>query len=336
MKYPSIELTPRVMIPVASKRRGWHDYASKAVYLVTLFRNEEVYPFSELRGSDKPNPHNLSIALLPNGRHIETALHEIAKIFPEVRISAYSILPDYVHMLIHNVSTERRDLTEVVNKIKEEATREFLREQIRKQTTLSTDSLTTLFAGGYDDRIVRRRSDLDRFSNLIERATKDYHELSGNPDFIKRFLISTDDGLEFEGIGNRHLLTDPQIAAVRISRTFSEDELRARKTDWLRTILNGGVIVSPFVSGQEYKVCQWALENNGRIIHVLPNGFPSTYKPEPKLYESLRSGKILLLAPRTHIPDFTRPERSLCIAMNEAAERISTHDMRFHFPENMS
>ena len=75
------------------------------------------------------------------------------------------------------------------------------------------------------------------------------------------------------------------IRAVRISRRFQPEELHDLKVCWLRTIENGGVLVSPFISVAEKRVRDYAIANDGRLILIEQNGFGPRYKPSGQYFE---------------------------------------------------
>lgn len=317
--------SPRITNPNICRRRGWHDYSRPGIYLVTLVRNEEVMRFSEFRDSPQPDRKIPELDLLPNGMYINSALASLQTDFNGVTVIAKTILPDYVSFIVRNNSVDKLSLDDIIFRLKKECNERYLGHDGVIQDMESADYLTSLFVGGFDDRIARRKSDVDRFVRLIERGPADYLYLRCHPEFARRFTFPTSNGRRFEGLGNALLLTDPQISAVRVSSKYSDDELLSRKQDWFRTILNGGVLVSPFVSGAESKVKRWALDTGGRVIILLPNGFGQNFHPHPSLLPALEGGRLLLIAPTEVNPGFTRPDRSLCMKMNETAEMIAAH-----------
>ncbi len=325
--FPLSVPSPREMVPNASKRRSWHDYARHAIYLVTLIRNQQAEPFSEFSGGIAPGSKTPELTLTSNGESLEDALEVIEKSFEGVSIPSSVILPDYAMFILRNVSPDEKTLQEVIFWIKQECNRRYLREvSMCCEPTPGGEQLSSMFAGGFDERIARRKSDVERFEHLIEVAPRHFIYLQNNPDFNRRFQIRTKDGRIFEGFGNPLLLDDPQISAVRVSSRYTPEELNEKKSDWFRTSLNGGVLVSPFVSGAELKVRRWALENGGRVIMLMHNGFGSIYTPNPYLVPALTSGRLLQIAPMTHDPDLLRPNRDLCLSMNETAETIANHN----------
>lgn len=318
--------TPRDMVPNGSRRSPWHDYSRHAVYLVTLIRGPQTNPFSEFVFDSESGRRTLDLNLLPEGEHVDDAIQVIEKSFEGVEILMYEILPDYAIFVVHNASRDALTLQQLIFWIKQEANRRY----INRITEICEpdpegDYLTSLFAGGYEDRIARRKSDVDRFVAHVEKAAAHYDYHFRHPGFRRRFVITSKDGRNFEGFGNPLLLDDPQISAVRVSSRFSSEELLKRKSDWFRTTLNGGVLVSPFVSGAEYKVRRWALENGGRLIILKHNGFGPSFSLEPELASAIDSGRVLLLAPTNYDPNLSRPGRELCMAMNATAEQIARH-----------
>lgn len=313
--------SPRILSPNISHRRSWHDYSARSVYLVTLIRNESVSPFSTYVARSTGQDFEIS----PTGILFIHALEAVDEECPGLDIGPIVVLPDYVQFVIYNGSETKLSLDQIVAQIKTHSNRLYFEECENNPTYPDPSTLTSMFAGGFDDRVARRRSDVERFREFVLKATDHYRILLNPSCFSTRFKINRIEGRIFEAIGNPMLLDDPQIVAVRISSKFSSDELMKHKSEWFRTVMNGGVLVSPFVSGAEYKVLKWAMANGGRAIRLLPNGFAPDFSPDVETQLFLKSGRFLLMAPATYDPTLTRPPRSLCIAMNDTASLIANN-----------
>lgn len=310
-------LSPRIMIPNASRRKSWHDYSRKAIYLVTLIRNDRTQPFSELTESIKPTD---------NGEIIREALSEWTETFPQIVILEKAVLPDYMHLLIHVKEADCELLPSVISALKERCAELKYKYTGANDENGANDTIDyePLFCGGFDDRIIRRKSDFDHAVDYVRKAIGRYSFLSRPDCFSKRYRIFCTQNREFECTGNPFLLKETEITAVKVSSKYTPEELLERKKDWLRTIINGGVIVSPFISGKELRVRRWALENGGRVIQLLPNGFGESFTLPGEFARPMSEGRLLLVAPTTFDTERTRPSRSLCVEMNATASEIAS------------
>ncbi len=121
---------------------------------------------------------------------------------------------------------------------------------------------------------------------------------SHNPDFFMRRHRLSIAGCDYEAIGNIFLLNDMDIRAVRISRRFQPEELHDLKVCWLRTIENGGVLVSPFISVAEKRVRDYAIANGARLdsdraewVRAAPTS------RRGNIFELCAEGRLLMVAP---------------------------------------
>lgn len=69
-----------------------------------------------------------------------------------------------------------------------------------------------------------------------------------HPEFFQKGCRMTVCSRECRIFGNFLLLHHPEISAVRISHTFTPEELNARRRIWAETAREKGVLVSPFIS----------------------------------------------------------------------------------------
>ena len=101
-----------------------------------------------------------------------------------------------------------------------------------------------------------------------------------------------------------------------------------------RTILNDGILVSPFIHAEEKKIRDWAMDNGGVLIYIIHKRFPERYKPSGKLFELCSEGRVLIISYPTNIQEeeYIRnkgvPSRTLCEKMNDFALEIATR--QFH------
>lgn len=184
--------------------------------------------------------------------------------------------------------------------------------------------MLSVFEEGYHDRILLKSNQLEKMLRYVSDNPRRRLLRMLNPTFHQRHWIILGDGRKFEAYGNINLLFDPDIEAVKISRKFSAAELRSRKICWLRTVENGGVLASPFISKDEKRVLHWAINNGGRIIYIIDNGFAERFAPKGVLHRLCSEGRLLMVAST----DFTHGKGALtraeCENMNNLAAAIAT------------
>ncbi len=189
----------------------------------------------------------------------------------------------------------------------------------------------SVFEEGYHDRILMKKDQLARMKHYVSDNPRRRLLRMLHPEFHSRFPAASADGRHFEVYGNPFILNDPDIEPVRISRSFSPDHLRQRKITWKRTVENGGVLVSPFISEAERRVRDWAIDNGGRLIIIEENGFGVRYSPKGRMHELCSEGRLLLIAPATHTLTPPVLTRQLCLAMNDFAQYVSEGALTIRF-----
>ena len=116
---------------------------------------------------------------------------------------------------------------------------------------------------------------------------------------------------------------------VKVSRKYSPSELLARKRLWHKTILNDGVLVSPFINPNEKRVRDWSIENGGSLIYLTYKPFPEKFKPQGRMFDLCSEGRLLIIfippdeKEAAYIRDKGCPSYSNCQRMNSIAEQIA-------------
>lgn len=304
-------------------RADFHDYSSRCFYLLTVTKARGIPDFSVVTGSSaikKPAPGSPAVRLLPAGEAIASAIKDFRGRFPAVSIIRHVIMPDHIHMVVYVKERLPRPLGEYVAILKGSCSANIW--AVMPQARFSIIH-QTVFEQGYNDRILFRGIKLDTFLRYVEDNPRRLLVRRENPGFFTRVNNLSIDGREMSAYGNPFLLDDPQKSAVRISRSFTTEELRRRKLQWLATVRNGGVLVSPFISAAEKKVRDWAVANGGKIIQLLPNGFPPKYKPPGNTFGLCSQGRLLQVAPTLHQAAKMEMTRARAMEMNRLAELIS-------------
>ena len=130
-----------------------------------------------------------------------------------------------------------------------------------------------LFAKGFNDQILLREGQLERWLNYLKDNPQRLLMKRENPDLfrVQRGLMFA--GISFSAIGNRFLLERPLKLQVQCSRSISEEELKAKTNECLRAARQGAVLVSPAISKGEKTIIRAAFEEGLPLIYLQENGF---------------------------------------------------------------
>lgn len=273
-------------------------------------------PLSELRGI--PGNHDWPpVAVnLPLGEIVASNISRLKQVFPFIKILRRVIMPEYVHFVLFVEEASEYHLGDIISHLKKECSRQICRDS-------GWPDNCSLFEDGYHDRILLKDGQLQRMLNYVSDNPRRRLLRMMNPDFHCRQFIHTDKGETLETYGNIGLLSDPDIEPVIISRKYSPEQLRGLKLCWKRTVENGGVLVSPFISEAEKRVLDWAIDNGGRIILILDNGFGERFVPKGRIHSLCDEGRILLVAPAEHSFSTQKLNRAKCMEMNGLARELA-------------
>lgn len=233
----------RPLIPNSRRRKRNHDYRSRCIYLITINCRKNILPLSRLKGSlgshDFP-PHTEPTEI---GRIIKRQLSLLKERFPFIQIRRSVIMPEHIHFVIFITEKTDLHLGKIIGAFKKACTEEI--------DALHVMAPGGVFEEGYNDRILRGKNQLQRMLDYVSNNPRKRMERISFRGFHCRHFIANSSGERFEAYGNIQLLEDFDCCSVKISSKYSSEKLIALKKQWLFTILNGGVIVSPFISEQK-------------------------------------------------------------------------------------
>ena len=181
-----------------------------------------------------------------------------------------------------------------------------------------------LFAKGFNDQILLRDGQLERWINYLKDNPRRLLLKRENPELFRVQRGLTYGGMSFSAIGNRFLLERPVRLQVQCSRRLSEEELKARLSDYLQAARQGAVLVSPAISAGEKAVMRAAFDEGLPLIYLQENGFTELTKPKGRLMDACARGQLLILAPWEHHNEKKLISREQCLALNEMARTVST------------
>lgn len=197
---------------------------------------------------------------------------------------------------------------------------------IRREWKAITGYEYPLFEKGYNDRIIHPQRSLDAIFRYIRENP---HRLAARkmyPTFFRRVYNIIISGKSYQSYGNQFLLRNPFKEQVIVHRSDDEDTRRRMRALWHYTAVNGGVLVSPFISPAEKVIRDEAIQAGGRIIHITHTPFPDRYKPNASEFDLCCQGRLLILAPTVPTSIVTSSSdtisRAQCLDMNTLAAYI--------------
>ncbi len=305
-------------------RARWHDYRSRCIYMVTLSAASGAPLFSEVTGWTDGKGISAGVRLLPAGVLIEKEIVRLPERYRVVKVLAYCVMPDHLHIVIFIKERTDTSLPRIVAAFEAGCTKAFWESFPDSQLSLAGGSL---FAKGFNDRIVRGQGEADAFCRYVADNPKRYYLRKHHPEYFDRCRIIMINGREQAAYGNLLLLRHCVKCAVKVSRSLTPEETVSRERAWSETVRSRGVLVSPFISPGEKEVFRQAVEGGAGIIHILPNGFPERFKPSGREFELCAAGRLLLIAPVEYDTRKTVVSREQCLAMNELAALVTANGL---------
>lgn len=313
--------------PNAGIRCPGHDYRSRCIYHIVLNKADRFPDFSEVVGIPDDHRWPPRTALSEVGKIIFEAISNIKSNFPHTSILRRCIMPDHVHFA--NFIRESTDihLGHIIKKLKHECSSRF--------EAMGHEPEIEFFIPGYHDTFLTGKDQLKKMLAYISDNPRRHLVRKSNPGWFQQFIISSPNGQSrYEAYGNWDLLSEFQRVPVKVSRKYSPSELIARKRLWHKTILNDGVLVSPFINPNEKRVRDWAVENGGSLIYLTYKPFPEKFKPQGKMFDFCAEGRLLIVCippddkENEYIRDKGCPSYSHCQRMNSIAKEIAENEFR--------
>ena len=302
-----------------------HDYRSRCIYHIVLNKADNVSNFSQVVGFVGSHDWPPSIQLSSSGECIAKAISNLKSKFPFTSVLRKCIMPDHVHMALFVKEATETYLGQIIGDLKRSCSSEF-------ESVVGKERID-LFIPGYHDTFLTAKGQLKTMLNYISDNPRRHLIRKNHLGWFRKFVI-TDGNDRYDAYGNWDLLSEFQKVRVKFSSKYTATELESYKRLWHLTIINDGIIVSPFIHAEEKKVRDWAMENGGVIIYIVPKPFPERYKPSGKLFELCSEGRLLIISYPTnpqekeYIRNHGVPSKALCERMNDCALDISTR--QFH------
>ena len=317
--------------PSMQRRCVDNDYTARRMYMVTMVTEGRKPLFGKVVGRSEaiePSAEVPHIELSPLGEAVAEIWQSIGSHHPEVKVVELQMMPDHLHAVLFVREKMEKPLGKVLLGVKQacnQAFREVMPVEfvaVAQQHAKQDRNNGLLFAKGFNDQILLREGQLERWLNYLKDNPRRLLMKRENPDLFRVQRGLEYAGQSFSAIGNRFLLERPLKLQVQCSRSISDKELQAKLNDYLCAARQGAVLVSPAISQGEKAVMRAVFEEGLPLIYLQENGFTDLAKPGGKRMEACARGQLLILAPWEHHNEKMTIKRGQCLKLNEMAKAI--------------
>lgn len=297
-----------------TRRKFGHDYRAPWKYHITITKATGAPVFSRLI-INKLSPDGVKIELLPLGKLIQSAIHSIPDFEPHIRVYQYIIMPDHVHILLSVEEHLDRAFGIFIRGLKTQVA--------NRWRSITNDPSATVFEPDFNDRIVYSFRNLNDIFSYIRHNPYRLAVRKMRPEFFERSRQLKIENKEMQAYGNLFLLRNPFKYALIIHRKDSDSDFEHKRKNCLHHALNGGVVVSAFISPREKALRKEIEDNGGRIIVLHNRPFSAKEKPARHDFDLCAKGRLLLIAPQ----NFTGKTltRSQCLELNALAQSLANN-----------
>lgn len=304
-----------------TRRKRGHDYRSPCIYHIIIKKIASAPNFGTLIGNPQIAPGNPGCADIANsqlGDIIEKEICNLPSFNPAIQIYQYKVMPDHVHILLRVKARLPKAIGSYIGGMKTGIRQKW--NALRMQNC-PTDEWETVFETNFTDKIIHPGRKLDPIFKYIRENPHRLSIRKYHPGFFQRIRDIYINGEQFEAYGNLFHLRNPFKSQVLVHSTNTEKQNEALHEEWIREIMTGGVLVSPFISPLEKEIYKEAIELGGRVIYIQKDPFRERYKPSEREFNLCCEGRLLLIVPlRSFGEPITRP---ICNRMNKIAEEIA-------------
>lgn len=305
----------------AVRRAEWHDYSCKCIYMVTVMKMPGIPNFSIVEGKVSGNVVTAKAVPTRMGNHIARALKDLPLKFREYRTLQYVMMPDHIHILMEIMTPADYKLNELVMAFKNDCTRRY-RHILSNE--FDSEFRGNVFDYGFHDRILMHKDQLTGLFAYIRDNPRRLYLRMSCPEYFRTVLMCVADDKEFSIYGNLNLLEHPDKKVVRYSSKFTEEKRRIDRQIWCETIRSGGVLVSPFIHRCEDEYLELAIQNGGKAIVIMENGFHNRWKPGKRYIDACADGRLLFIGPKEYSYARIHIDRQMCMRLNSVAEMIAS------------
>ena len=264
------------------------------------------------------------ISLTPFGEAVVEALLEMPRLYPQVRLIEWQVMPEHFHFIAFVVSPLPKPFGTLIRGFKAGAAK-------RWKALAGTGEYPT-WADGFQDTILFREGQLRAEIDYLHDNPRRLAEKRANPELFRRVAavsLPLDGGRligRFEAMGNLSLLGRPLVQVqcsrryfayrrvpksgpitngLKIARDSADNpiiehtspEYEAIKESVFAAASHGAVVISPCISDGEREIAREAMNRGFRIVAMRNMGFTPIQKPTGRLFDICAEGRLLLLAP---------------------------------------
>lgn len=300
------------------RRAVAHNYFAPFIYHIILKKAVGCERFGEVEGDARiefGQPGCASIQETPLGKTVAKAIVHIPYEYPILKPHQFKVMPDHVHLLLEVLGWSNFHLDFFIDRLKEIIAVKY---SLLKGKNISPEEI---FEVGYCDKPLLRGISLDGWYTYIRRNPERLAMRMQYPKFFERVRSLKIDGNEYEAYGNLYLLQNPDKMAVKISRSFGEEEKARKKTAWLENASRGTILVSPYISKEEKTVRDEAESLGASFIQITHAAFGERFKPFARDFDLCSSGRLLIIS--LGETRGTKLSRGICERMNALAGVIA-------------
>lgn len=301
-------------MPQTRRNINW-DYFGKGIYLLTLTTVNRAPLLGQLEETNG-SPYIVPSAI---GEGVEREINNLPNHYPQIEVMRVQLMPDHVHFVIYVHDRLPVHLSRVISGLKYGCNKIYVAHKsanTEPAITSKADTLTghvsalscaeelSLFSEGYHDRILFHAHQLHNMLTYVSDNPRRLALKRANPQLftLRRNILHS--GFTFSALGNLFLLDHPNKSCIQCSRSLTEQEISAKKEQYLAHAEQGFVHISAAISTGEKAICRAIRQAGYPLIVLLFNGFPKEddeqsqyFKPNGIYFEACAKGKLLLLEP---------------------------------------
>lgn len=296
-----------------------HDYYAPFIYHIILKKTKDCESFGTVVGDARiaPGlPGSADIVESTLGRIIAKEIIHLQYEYPIIKQLQFKVMPDHVHVLLQVLFWSDKHLDFYIDALRTKIAAKY--SKIKGE--LITDE--NIFEQGYCDKpLLLKRS----LNGLYDYIRQNPHRLAMRqqfPQFFQHRRSVTIGDEEYGAYGNLFLFRNPDKEAVKLSRSFSKEEILEKKTAWLSAASQGTILISPFIFPIEKDIRSEAEALGAKIILIVHEAFPDRFKPAAHDFALCAEGRLLIIS--LCLPIGTKLTRPVCEQMNTLAKTIAT------------
>lgn len=339
-------------VPSMKRRSETNNYYGRHIYMVTMAVEGRRPLLGVLTGSSTvPDGQSGAPCVVPTplGQEVIRCWELIPRFHHEVRLLAFQLMPDHLHGVLFVQEEMEEHLGQVISGFKAGCNKAYRRLVMEAEAVpLHTNSKGfseyevasplplpsecrlkredrrhgLLFERGYNDLISKSYDMLPNLTAYLHDNPRRLAIKREHPDYFRVQFGVTVEGQTYAAIGNRFLLDSPDMKQVQLTRSLTEEQIKAKKDEFLAIAKGGTILVSPAISAGEQAVMRAVMDAHLPQIFITPWGFNKFSKPGHQFFDACAEGRLLLLAPWPHQNERIPLTRGMCLALNKMAEDI--------------